>query len=326
MVFAVQSSSSGVEFVRRSPNGRWTLTFRDHNLWLKSAGEPSEVQLTYDGSERLVYDADNMQESAWSSDNNKVAIRRMDFRKVGDPENDVTPGRAGGVLYDIVIIDVQSQKHVPIDPGEEATWPTFIKEWHGSELLLGRMKRGATELIAANSTTGKTRLIVQENLPGGFHGSSFSFLWVDDKRFIWKSHRDGWSHLYLYNLQGTLIRRLTEGRTPVERVITTDKDGWVYFAAHGDLERPYRTQLYRVSLDGTGHQRLAEDTGQQSSPEFSQSWQQVSFSPSKKYFVFNRSTPSQPSVVELRRANGDFVMELSATDPQSPQGAPVDST
>ena len=77
------------------------------------------------------------------------------------------------------------------------------------------------------------------------------------------SERDGWNHLYLYNTDGSLIRRLTEGMFPVDRVITVDeKTGWVYFTAGADRQRPYDRQLYRVTLEGKNFTRLTEATGQ----------------------------------------------------------------
>lgn len=37
----------------------------------------------------------------------------------------------------------------------------------------------------------------------------------DGEHFVWSSERDGWRHLCLYHLDGTLVRRLTQGLWPV---------------------------------------------------------------------------------------------------------------
>ena len=118
--------------------------------------------------------------------------------------------------------------------------------------------------MAAHPATGATRVILTEThkpvvmnwweFPGGTR--LFTRL-KDSDRFIWMSERDGWRHLYLYDLDGTLIRRLTEGIFPALRVVAVDeKAGWVYFTAHGDQQRPYDTHLYRVDLRGKGFIRL----------------------------------------------------------------------
>jgi dipeptidyl aminopeptidase/acylaminoacyl peptidase len=124
---------------------------------------------------------------------------------------------------------------------------------------------------------------------------------ADGKRFLWISERDGWDHLYLYSLDGTLVRRLTAGSWPVLRVVAVDeKRGWVYFTGHGEA-RLYDTHLYRVNLDGTGFARLTEGEGQH----------QAVFSPSREYFLDTHSSHARPPAVELRTAEGKLVTTLS---------------
>ncbi|MHC4711386.1 MAG: DPP IV N-terminal domain-containing protein [Planctomycetota bacterium] len=68
-----------------------------------------------------------------------------------------------------------------------------------------------------------------------------------------RSNRDGWHHLYLYGIDGSLVRKLTEGEFPVFRVAAVDeKQGWVYFVAGTDRRRPYDTHLHRVRFPKTG--------------------------------------------------------------------------
>ena len=76
---------------------------------------------------------------------------------------------------------------------------------------------------------------------------------ADGKELIQWSERDGWGHLYLYDDQGNLIRRLTEGTWHVHEILDVDeKHRTVYFTAMGREkgENPYYQHLYSVSLDG----------------------------------------------------------------------------
>lgn len=51
-------------------------------------------------------------------------------------------------------------------------------------------------------------------------------------QFIWQSNRDGWNHLYLYDLSGKLIRQLTKGNWEVTEVKGFDiKNEQLYFVA-----------------------------------------------------------------------------------------------
>jgi dipeptidyl aminopeptidase/acylaminoacyl peptidase len=116
------------------------------------------------------------------------------------------------------------------------------------------------------------------------------------------SERDGWDHLYLYGLDGTLIRQLTRGAFPVLQVVTVDEqDGWVYFTAHADTQHPYNTHLYRVNLEGKGFTALTKTTGQHT----------ISFAPSKAYFLDTYSSSDRPPTVELRTNDGRLLQALS---------------
>ncbi len=73
------------------------------------------------------------------------------------------------------------------------------------------------------------------------------------KELIQWSERDGWAHLYLYDDQGNLKRRLTEGAWHVHEILKVDEKGRkVYFTGMGreQGENPYYQHLYCVSLDG----------------------------------------------------------------------------
>jgi dipeptidyl aminopeptidase/acylaminoacyl peptidase len=135
----------------------------------------------------------------------------------------------------------------------------------------------------------------------------FSLL-ADGKRFIWLTDTDEWLHLYLYDIEGNLLRRLTEGPFPVLRLVEVDEEeGWVYFIAHGDRTRPDDTQLYRVGLEGSRLSQLTESPGQHD----------IRFSPSKKYFLESHSSLSRPPRVELRQADGRLLQTLAVADIES---------
>jgi dipeptidyl aminopeptidase/acylaminoacyl peptidase len=168
------------------------------------------------------------------------------------------------------------------------------------------MKR--LDVLGVASATGKVRTILTETQPTFIKNIASNPGWrdlftlVDDgKRFVWISERDGWDHLYLYNIDGTLVRRLTSGSFPVLRVVAVDRPGgWVYFTAHAE-PRLYDTHVYRVSFDGTGFKRLTEGTGTHT----------ALMSPSRKFFVDIHSNVDRPPTSELRAADGRLVLTLA---------------
>jgi dipeptidyl aminopeptidase/acylaminoacyl peptidase len=164
------------------------------------------------------------------------------------------------------------------------------------------------DLMAADPTTGAARVVLsesQQTFVAGHNWRTIRPTWLPDgKRFVWLSERDGWNHLYLYHLDGTLIRRLTTGEWPALEVEAVDPAGdWVYFTGRAEA-RIYDTHLYRVRLNGTGFKRLTEATGQHA----------ITMSPSGRYFLDRHSTPVRPEATDLRAADGRFIRTVATSD------------
>ncbi len=317
-----------------SPDRRWFAGLKDHNLWLRSTYDGRNVQMTTDGSEDYQWGDVEFEEwwakwASWSPDSLKLAVKKVDYRHVHKipilhylPTEEVEwvhfP-RAGQPMrgVELFIVDILPKRWVRIDIGEDSDQYIYFIGWRpdGSELLFLRKTRDhkKLELMAANPATGSARVILTETQETFVEvhpvwGLRLFTLLEDGKRFLWLSERDGWKHLYLYDLDGNLIRRLTEGAFPVERVVVVDEQaGWVYFTAYGDHQRPYDTHLYRVSLEGKGFRRLTEAPGQHAIQ-----WQAgVQFSPSKKFFLDTHSSLARPPVVELRWADGTLLQTVA---------------
>ncbi len=317
-----------------SPDRRWFAGLRDHDLWLRSTDDSSSVQITTDGIEDYQWD---VRGARWSPNSLKLALKKVDKRRVSSIPIIHWLGRAQEVEWvrtakpgelppqtELFIVDIHSKRAVRVDTGEEPGQLIQILGWRpdGSESLFLRLDRESKklDLMAANPTTGATRIILTETQKTFVMGWEFLdpnqideprvfTLLSDGKRFIWPSERDGWKHLYLYDLDGNLIRRLTRGTFPVLRVVAVDEEaGWVYFTAHAE-DRLYDTHLYRVNLQGEGFRRLTEATGQhdrwgwQASP--------IQFAPSKEFFLDTHSSTDRPPAVELRRADGTLLQTLS---------------
>ena len=310
-----------------SPDRQWFAGVQEHNLTLRSAHDARSVQLTNDGIKDFEWDVQGAQ---WSPDSFRFAVTKVDFCKVPQIPIVHWTGRTEEVEWmrwrkagkplpqtELYIVDIRSKQQVRLDTGEEPDQYIEIVGWRpdGSELLFLRTDRTLKRmfLMAANPTNGAARVILTETQKTFVIGlyvyyvewTKFlrPFTWFDDgKRFIWMSQRDGWNHLYLYDMDGTLIRQLTAGDFPVVKVVAVDeKAGWVYFTGHGDKQRPYDTHLYRVDLDGKSFTRLTEANGQHD----------IQFAPTKEFFLDTHSSLDRPPVVELRRADGALLQTLS---------------
>jgi dipeptidyl aminopeptidase/acylaminoacyl peptidase len=311
-----------------SPDGRWFARVEGGNLWLRSPIDGRSLQLTTDGADRHGYLGPPFGSIQWSPTGTRLLVVKQDLRRVRHipvihwlkPEEEQiewSPYQHAGSAVgptELSVIEVARRAVIPIDAGDEAERQLRPAGWRkdGEEAYFLRTDRliKRVDLLAADPRTGKTRLLVTERQPTFVEGlalnpGSLFTPFSDGSKFIWRSERDGWSHLYLYQGDGTLIRRLTQGTFPVDSVVAIDeKRGWVYFLARDDRARPYDLHFYRVDLNGGRFTRLTGDRGEHA----------VTLSPDLDFFVDTYSTVSQPPVIDLRRADGTKVRELARAD------------
>ena len=319
-----------------SPDGRWFLGERDSNLWLRATADGREQALTTDGTvDQTWYVHPNPALATfgsgsgnWSPDGSRVVVIRTDSRGVRSvplvhwlkPVEEVEfrlNTKAGGPLAqsELWVVDIRSGQRVKLETGAERDTYLNLLGWtpDGSEVLFIRVNRTIQRLdfVAADPATGQSRVLLHETQRTFIKGIT-SPGWGDlvtllpkTKRFIALSERDGWDHLYLYDWQGQLVRRLTTGRWPVLNVSAVDENGgWVYFSGHDDPRHRYDTHLYRVGLDGEGMKRLTEEPGRHA----------AQFSPSRKFYLDTHSALDRPPVVELRAADGKLLQTVSRAD------------
>jgi dipeptidyl aminopeptidase/acylaminoacyl peptidase len=310
-----------------SPDGRWFAGVKENNLWLRSTADSRSVQLTTDGITDYEW-GDwpwETKQVEWSADSLKLAVKKRDIRRVPKiplvhhlkPVEEVEwvpyTGKADAPAeqIELFIIDILSKRQVRIEIGGEPDQLIFMLGWHsdGSDLFFLRVDRYLRKLdvMAAHSATGSTRILFSETneAPVDLYREQPFTLLKDGSGFIWLSRRSGWKHLYLYDMDGKLVRQLTDGAFPVVRVVGVDeKAGWVYFIAQGDKQRVYDTHLYRVNMDGKGFLQLTEAPGQHD----------LQSAPSKRFFLDTHSTTARPPTVELRRVDGTLLQTLSKAD------------
>jgi dipeptidyl-peptidase-4 len=310
-----------------SPDGRWFAGDKDGNLYLRSTLDGHTEALTDDGIQDFGWDAARV---LWSPDSLSLTAVKKDQRNVPwypivhwlKPieevelvhfDNRSSPERK----TESYVIDVVSKKRVRVYGG--------FRAWRqdGSELLMNSNQgHRKFDFVAFNPKTGATRSLFTETTETFFDGATFAqnspnFTPLsDNRRFLWLSERDGWNQIYLYDFDGTLIRKLTEGSRPVVHIIAVDeKAGWVYYTAHGAEGRPYDFHLYRVNLSGGPSARLTEAPGQHDQSVY-QSYlgvrgEGIQFSPSRQFFLDSHSDVNRPPQTELRRADGTLVEVIS---------------
>jgi dipeptidyl aminopeptidase/acylaminoacyl peptidase len=308
-----------------SPDGLWFLGVEDFNLYLRSAHDGSKHVLTRPGSPEAgradcSWDALG---ASWSMDGKYLAARKVHIGEMGclpivhwlDKPESVEHfrfARAGEPAWtnELHIIETGSGTCVPIDlAGAPADYINIVG-WLPGEILFATSDRLCKQLhlMAADLQTGKSRTLIIET-QATFHNYQFFeplpiTPLADGQRFLWLSERDGWNHLYLYDLQGSLIKQLTHGSMHVYKVMEIDEENdWVYFAGLTE-KRLYDLHLYRAHLDGSALTRLTTVAGTH----------EIIFSPSKQYFLDTHSSVERPYQTALYTASGEHVLDLARMD------------
>lgn len=165
----------------------------------------------------------------------------------------------------------------------------------------------------ADARTGAVRTLYEETSATQIGDASLDDeLWrvlpATNELIQW-SVRDGWIHLYLFDLNtGALKNRITTGNGNVTRIVNIDeRTRRITFTAQGrEAGRdPYYLSLYRVNFDGRGLTHLTPEVGNHT----------VSMSPDGRWVIDTYSEPNVAPVTVLRDANtGRIVRELARVD------------
>ena len=209
-------------------SSKYLAYVRQHNLYVATA-DGKNMAVSTDGSNDLVYgEAVHRNEfgitkgTFWSPDGQQLAFYRMDQSMVPDyPQVDITtriattyPDKypmAGEAMHKVTVgvFSPASGKTVWLQAGDPTdryftniTWSPDSRKVYMIEL---NRDQNHAELVRYDAATGtKEAVIYEENHPKyvePMHG--LLFLPWDDSKFIYQSQRDGFNHLYLFDLSQT---------------------------------------------------------------------------------------------------------------------------
>ena len=315
---------------RFSPDGKLVAYTRNHNLFALDIEKGLEYQLTTDGSETIyngwaswVYYEEILGRRSryaafwWSPDSAMLAFLRFDdspvpifpiFRARGthgelERERYPKPGDTNPKVK-LGIVRIKDRKAVWADIDENAdhyvAWPFWFVD--SSKLTFQWMNRDQNniKIYTVDLKTGKKSEIYDEKQTAWVEFFEDLYFFEDGSGFLLRSDVDGWSHLYLYDLEGTLKKRLTEGKWSVNGISLVDeKNGRVFFSANkGETTESH---LFRVNLDGSGLKRLTDEPGSH----------RARVSPGGSYFIDTFSSVLTPSKMNLHREDGTLVRNLA---------------
>jgi dipeptidyl-peptidase-4 len=243
------------------------------------------------------------------------------------------------------IIDLDTGDWVQVDASDGLVAPLMVNgatevTWSADEsrLYLLHHRQGAARaaLVEVDTTTGARRDVVVLDEGPLYEPNQFLYnlplvrVLPESGEAVLFAQRDGWGHLYLFDLAtGQCRHRITEGQLVVRDILSLDVERREITYLAGTAEdggNPYWRRVYRAGLDGGTQRLLTPELADHdlTAPEpqffhlvFGQGKPAVqSISPSGRFFVDHQSTVSDAPVITLRDAEdgGHVVLELERTD------------
>ncbi len=308
-----------------SPDGSRVVFVRGGNLFVADPAAGSERQLTFDGRFNHIINGlpDWVYEEefsfarafAWSPDGRKIAYLRFDESRVKQynmnrfagglyPENYTFKYPKAGEQNSVVELyccDAADGSTVRMDTGEQTDQYIPRLFWTPTGQLgfyrLNRLQNHFEVLLCDSS--GASRVVYDERndrYVERVDGRTVTFL-PDGDRFVVRSERDGFMHLYLYSVSEGLLGRITSGEWEVTELLGIEGDRVYYLSTETS---PLRRDLYTVRLDGRGKRRLTGGDGT------------YRIAPSRgfRYFISYFSNVRTPNRVTLHRSDGRLVRTL----------------
>lgn len=307
-----------------APAGNNVAYVIDNNLYFKDLSTNTETAITTDGKFNSIINGGSdwvyeeeftlVRSFEWSPDGKKIAYYRFD-------EADVTEfymTTFNGELYpqeykfkypkvgeenskvEIYIYDLAAKTKVKVNTGNPEYIPRI--QWiNNNALCVTTMNRlqNDLKLLSADAATGNTTLLLHETSETYIEIKDDLTFLQNGKGFIWSSERDGYNHLYYYDMQGKLINQITTGKWDVtEFKGVNEENGNVYFMS-AEVS-PFERHLYCIKLNGKKKEQLTTSKGMNS----------VEFSEGFKYFINTNTTYTSPEYVTLHTADGKSIRVL----------------
>jgi dipeptidyl-peptidase-4 len=187
---------------------------------------------------------------------------------------------------------VTRQLNVPVDA--DGYMPRIHSTKNASSILVTTMNRHQDQMniYTVNPRSCVARLLVQEKSDKYVKEESMEGIIVGENSLLLPSDRDGFMHLYLYSLNGTLLRKIAPGNYDITEVYGyNEATGDVYFQAAA--LNAHDRQVFVAHKNGK-IERLTNREG----------WNVATFSGDYKYFLNNWSNYDNPYVYTIRDNNG----------------------
>ncbi|MEZ4985595.1 MAG: S9 family peptidase [Saprospiraceae bacterium] len=320
----VMDANKKVRLADLNPAGDKVAFVFENNLYVQDIPTNVITQVTNDGvnnrvingASDWVYEEEFGKDKGffWSPDGRQIGFYRFDesdvpeftmtnyrdamypdyvtfkYPKVGEKNSEVSIH-----IFDLASGETREVAHT------DSQWEYFPRiHWtpQAGQLCVFFMNRHQSQLeLRLVDFTGKQRTLLRETSDQYVDIHDNLHFLTNSDQFIWTSEKNGWNHVYLYNMDGTLANQLTEGEWEVTEFYGLDEaNGTIFYQAN--KLNPMRREVYSQTIKGKPKtQMLAGEAGTN----------KAQFSSTFDYFVLSHSAQNKPSTYTVLDRNGKRV-------------------
>lgn len=322
---------------RLSPQGNYVSFIRQQNLYTVSLETGKEQAITHSGGGVIKFgmaefvaqeEIDRMTGYWWSPDESTMVLSKVDESPVevatrseiyadridtieqrypyaGTDNVDVELGWVAlneGANNDSLEQQIQWLDSSSLADGYLARvqWTgdsqRFTYQWQSRDQQL-------LELRLVDTQAAEQQVLISETSDSWINLHDDLLFLDDDKHFVWASERSGYKHLYLYRLDGSLIRQLTSGEWTVDELEAVDEQtGVIYFTAR--QKSPLERHLYRNQLNTSSPaspSQITQRTGIHS----------ITFAGDQQSYLDTFESTQQPAQTSLHGPSGERIAWLN---------------
>jgi dipeptidyl-peptidase 4 len=305
------------------------------NLFVANTTEKGGAEnnaVTTDGSKDIVYASSVHRDEFgitkglfWSQSGKKLAFYRMDQSMVTDypiidwtqhpakNENSKYP-MAGGKSHQVTVgvYNTETKATIYLKTGEPAEQYLTNIAWSPDEksiyIAVLNREQNYLKFNQYDAATGSFVKTLFEEKDDKYVEPLVPMLFLKNnpKQFIWQSNRDGWNHLYLYDISGKLVKQLTQGEWEVLDVKGFDPEGTAIFYS-ATRNSPISRDLYVTNIETGKTKRIVSEPNQVHVTQLSTDCTAI---------LDNFSSPANPRTIQLLNiATGSTKTLLQAENP-----------
>ncbi len=308
-----------------SPDGTKVAFVRDNDIYIVDLNTGNEKQITTDGKRNhiingtcdWVYEEEFSFTKAffWSPDGSRIAFYKFDESDVKEytieyygnlyPKWETYKYPKAGEDNSVVGIYVYALdngyiSNIPLGENTDIYIPR-IKWTKNPEILsIQRLNRfqNHLEILIADSRNGDSYIMYSEK--NEFYidiTDNLTFL-ENKQQFLITSEQDGYNHIYLYNMDGSMEKQLTSGKWDVTSIYGWNPKSKIVYYQSAESS-PLDRDIYKVNLKGI-RTKISKKDGTND----------ADFSTNFKFYINNFSTIGVPPIYTVNNSKGKVLRVL----------------